>query len=122
MSDICHEHTKKRHRKHHSACDVIDILRKFRVKLRICFTHGWKPFRCSLIFFRIRESESKGEKLEALEAEEDAILARLMAEHAEEEGKKYNALNEQLQDIQPSAIPVNIEKRFLELIDEKLNY
>ena len=122
MSDICHEHTKKRNSKHHSACDVIDILRKFRARLRIRFTHGWKPFRCSLIFFRIRERESKGEKPEALEAEEDAILAKLMAEYAEEEGKKYNALNEQLQDIQPSAVPVNNDKKFLELIDKKLKY
>ena len=122
MSDICHEHTKKRNRKHHSACDVIDILRKTRARLRIRFTHGWKPSRGSLIFFRIRERESRGEKPETLEAEEDTILAKLMAEYAEEEGRKYNALNEQLQVIQPSAVPVNNDKRFLELIDKKLKY
>ena len=115
MSDICHEHTKKRNKKHHSACDVIDILKKVRARLRICFSHGWKPFRCC-------ERENIGEKSETIEAEEDAILAKLMAEYAEEEGRKFNALNEQLQDIPPSEVPVNIDKRFLELIDKKLKY
>lgn len=122
MSDICHEHTKKRNRKHHSACDVIDVLRIIRARIRICFIHGRKPFRCILNFFKIRECENIGEKSETIEAEEDAILAKLMAEYAEEEGRKYNALNEQLQDIPPSEVPVNIEKRFLELIDNKLKY
>lgn len=122
MSDICHEYTEKRNRKHHSTCDVIDIIRITGAKIRICFIHGRKPFLRFLNFFRIHERKNKGEKLDALEAEEDAILAKLMAEYAEEEGKKYNALNEQLQDIQPSAVPVNIDKRFLELIDNKLKY
>lgn len=122
MSDICHEHTKTRNRKHHSACDVIDDLSKTSARMRICFIHRRKPFRCFLIFLRICERENKGEKPEALEAEEDAILVKLMAEYAEEEGKKYNALNEQLQDIPPSAVPVIIEKRFLELINRELKY
>ncbi len=122
MSDICHEYTKKRNRKQHPACDVIEDLRRISARMRICFIHRRKPFRCFLNFFRICERENKGEKPEALEAEEDAILANLMAEYAEEEGKKYNALNEQLQDIPPSAVPVNIEKRFLELINRELKY
>lgn len=122
MSDIYHKHTKKRSRKHHSTCDLIADLWKDSARMRNCFIHSRKPFGCFLNFFRIRERENIGVKSETMKAEEDAILAKLMTEYAEEEGRKYNALNDQLQVVPAPEVPANVEKRLLELIDKKLQY
>ena len=90
--------------------------------MRSCLIYSRKTFWCFINSFRICKRENIGKKPEVLEAEEDTILAKLMAEYAEENGRKYNALNEQLHVIPVPEVPVNVEKRFLELIDKKLQY
>ena len=53
-----------------------------------------------------------------IEEDTDTELAELMAEFAEEEGKKYIALNEQLLNTPTTEAPAYFKKRILELVDK----
>ena len=50
--------------------------------------------------------------------EEDALIARLMEDFGEQEGERFNALNEQLQDDPSAAVPADVEQRVLDLIQK----
>lgn len=52
---------------------------------------------------------------------EDSFLALLMDEFAQSEGKRYNEENERLRQMPDAAVPEEIEKRALQLIDQRFS-
>lgn len=65
----------------------------------------WK--RCRRLVYRLFPSRKH----------EDAVLRKLMDEYAESEGARYKAENERLQNDPGAAVPPEVERRAIQLIN-----
>lgn len=119
MSEICLDCFNKLEGKHYRQSAVIlgDDWCEDCGEYKPCIIRFRKPWERVKYFFGIRERELTEEEWEALEAEEDAMFARMMNEYAHAEGERYSAENERLKNDPDAEVPPDVDRRARELID-----
>ena len=123
MSEICLDCLSKLDGKRYRPSAVIldDDWCEECCQYKPCVIRFRKPWERIKYFFGIRERELTDEEWEALEAEQDAELARLMSDYLQQEGERYNAEVERLRNDPNAAVPPEVERRALELIERTLS-
>ena len=120
MSEICLDCLNKEFGKKYKASAVIleDDLCEACGEIKPCVIRFRRPWERIKYFFGFRERPFTEEELAEMEAEEEAEFAKLMDTLAQQEGEKYERLNERLQNDPSAAVPPEIEKRALDFIKE----
>ena len=120
MSEICLDCLGKLDGKRYRPSAVIldDDWCEVCCQYKPCVIRFRKPWERIKYLFGFRERKLTEEEWAALEAEEDAMLTRIIEEYAEIEGKRYLALNELLQNDPNAAVPPEVEQRAKELIEK----
>ena len=123
MSEICLDCLSKLDGKRYRPSAVIldDDWCEECCQYKPCVIRFRKPWERVKYFFGIRERELTEEEWAAIEAEEDAQFAKMMDELMESEGERYEAENERLQNDPDAAVPPEMEKRALELIENSFS-
>ena len=120
MSEICLDCLSKLDGKRYRPSAVIldDDWCEECCQYKPCVIRFRKPWERIKYFFGIRERKLTQEEWETLEAEADAVFARVMEEYMEQEGERYIAENERLQNDPNAAVPPDVEQRAKELFEK----
>lgn len=123
MSELCLDCLSKMDGKRYRPSSVIlgDDWCEECCQYKPCVIRFRKPWERIKYFFGIRERELSEEEWAELEEEEDARFARMMDEFMDSEGKRYEAENERLKDDPDAAVPIAIEKRAIERIENSFS-